>query len=83
MNIEKFKKTASVTYVLVWAFYNNNSQHPFRAYVEIPYSYHDFISLQECQQQAVCQATVLKQTGSIIQGFMKCDPDEFYRNTAL
>ncbi len=81
MNIEKFKETASVTYVLVWAFYNNSSQHPFRGYVEVPYSFEDFSSLNERQQQAVCQAVVLKQTGGILQGFMKCDPDEFYRTT--
>ncbi len=82
MSIEKFKETSQVTCVLVWAFYNNNSQRPFRGYVEVPYSYAEFTSLTERQQQAICQTTVLKQTGGLLQGFMKCDPDEFYKNTS-
>lgn len=27
----------------------------------------------------VCQAIILKQSGHLVQGFRKCDPDEFFK----
>lgn len=28
---------------------------------------------------AVCQAIILKQSGHLVQGFRKCNPDEFFK----
>ena len=79
MEIDEFKKTSKVTYVSVFGFINNNSQRDFIGYVEVPYTYDDFVAFSEKQRIAICQAVILRQTGHLIQGFMKCDPDEFFK----
>ena len=78
MTTEEFKKTSKVTYVCVFGFVNNNSNYDFIGYVEVPYTYDDFVSFNEKQRVAICQAIIMKQTGKLVQGFRKCDPDEFF-----
>ena len=80
MEMNEFKKTSKVTYVSVFGFINNNSQRDFIGYVEVPFTYDDFVAFNEKQRIAICQAVILRQTGHLIQGFMKCDPDEFFKN---
>ena len=43
MTTEEFKKTSKVTYVSVFGFVNNNSNYDFIGYVEVPYTYDDFV----------------------------------------
>ena len=78
MKIEEFKQTSKVTYVYVFGFINNNSQRDFSSYIEVPYSYDDFIAFDKEQRVAICQAVILRQTGNLVQGFMQCDPDKFF-----
>lgn len=78
MEIDEFKKTSKVTYVRVFGFINNNSQRDFIGYVEVPYTYDDFVAFSEEQRIAICQAILLKQTGCLVKGFMECDPDKFF-----
>ena len=73
-----FKKTSKVTYVYVFGFINNRSDRDFRGYIEVPYSYNDFISFNEEQRIAICQAVILRQTGYLVLGVMQCDPDKFF-----
>ena len=47
-------------------------------YIEVPYSYNDFISFNEEQRIAICQAVILRQTGCLVLGFRQCDPDKFF-----
>ena len=79
MDIETFKKTSNVTYVYVFGFVNNHSGRPYIGYIEVPYDYDTFCSFTENQRQAVCQAIILKQSGDLVQGFRKCDSDEFFK----
>lgn len=78
MDIEVFKKTSKITYVYVFGFINNNSSREFIGYVEVPYGYNDFVAFSQEQRIAICQAVILRQTGNLVQGFMKCDPDKFF-----
>lgn len=78
MEIETLKKTSKVTYVYVMGFINNNSQRDFIGYVEVPYSYDDFMAFNEKQRIAISQAVILRQTGYLVQGFVNCDPNRFY-----
>ena len=73
-----FKRNSKVTYVYIFGFINNRSDRDFRGYIEVPYSYNDFISFNEEQRIAICQAVILRQTGCLVQGFMQCDPDKFF-----
>jgi hypothetical protein len=79
MDIKTFKKTSNVTYVYVFGFVNNHSGCPYIGYIEVPYDYDTFCSFTEDQRKAVCQAIILKQSGHLVQGFRKCDPDEFFK----
>lgn len=79
MTTEEFKKSSKVTYISVFGFINNNSQRDFVGYIEVPYSYDDFVVFSKQQRIAICQAVILRQTGLLVQGFMKCDPDEFFK----
>lgn len=78
INELKFKQTSNVTYVYVFGFINNRSDLDFRGYIEVPYSYNHFISFNEKQRIAICQAVILRQTGCLVQGFVQCDPDKFF-----
>ena len=78
MEVKEFKQTSKVTYVYVFGFINNQSDHDFRGYIEVPYSYNDFISFNEEQRIAICQAVILRQTGCLVLGFRQCDPDKFF-----
>ena len=73
-----FKRNSKVTYVYIFGFINNRSDRDFRGYIEVPYSYNDFISFNEEQRIAICQAVILKQTGCLVLGFRQCDPDKFF-----
>lgn len=79
MEIERIKRTSKVTYVYVFGFVNNNSQRDFIGYIELPYSYDDFVAFNNEQRIAICQAVILRQTGYLVQGFRQCDPDKFYK----
>ena len=78
MEVKEFKQTSKVTYVYVFGFINNQSDRDFRGYIEVPYSYNDFISFNEEQRIAICQAVILRQTGCLVLGVMQCDPDKFF-----
>ena len=54
MTTEEYKKTSKVTYVSVFGFVNNNSNYDFIGYVEVPYTYDDFVSFNEKQRVAIC-----------------------------
>ena len=73
-----FKRNSKVTYVYIFGFINNRSDRDFRGYIEVPYSYNDFISFNEEQRIAICQAVILRQTGCLVLGFIQCDPDKFF-----
>ena len=73
-----FKRNSKVTYVYIFGFINNRSDRDFRGYIEVPYSYNDFISFNEEQRIAICQAVILRQTGYLVLGVMQCDPDKFF-----
>ena len=78
MSNQEFKQTSKVTYVYVFGFINNNSQLDFRGYIEVPYTYNDFVAFSKEQRIAICQAVILRQTGKLVQGFMQCDPDKLF-----
>ena len=78
MEVKEFKQTSKVTYVYVFGFIYNRCDLDFSCYIEVPYSYNDFISFNEEQRIAICQAVILKQTGCLVLGFRQCDPDKFF-----
>jgi len=78
MEEKEFKQISKVTYVYVFGFINNQSDRDFRGYIEVPFSYNDFISFNEEQRVAICQAVILRQTGCLVLGFRQCDPDKFF-----
>jgi len=78
MSINDFKQVSKVTYVYVFGFINNLSDRDFRGYIEVPYSYDDFVSFNEEQRKAICQAVIVRQAGCLVQGFVQCDPDKFF-----
>ena len=47
MEVKELKQTSKVTYVYVFGFINNQSDRDFRGYIEVPYSYNDFISFNK------------------------------------
>ena len=93
MNIEDFKKESKVTYVRVKgecrgvfhpSSYNGHSfeyktnKLVFSGYVEVPFSYADFVSFNKYQQKAICEASLTK-AGLAIQ-VSNCDAETFFMN---
>jgi len=71
MNIEKFKKESKVTYVHIvgrptGVIVPRNKQdfsHDdflYNGFIEVPFSYDNFMSLSDEQQRAICEATLCK-----------------------
>ena len=50
MSNQEFKQTSKVTYVYVFGFINNNSQLDFIGYIEVPYTYNDFVAFSKEQR---------------------------------
>ncbi len=91
MTAAQFKKDSKVTYVLVKgdpygivvpdlgrAFYPNywHSRLKYSGYIEVPYSYEDFIAFNENQRKAICQAELSKSGWCLL--INECNPDSFF-----
>lgn len=58
----------SPSYKTTWLIYSG--------YIEVPYSYDDFIAFSEKQRKAICQAELSK-AGWCVQ-ITECNPDSFF-----
>ena len=90
MTAAQFKKDSKVTYVLVKGAPcgivvpdRGSAFHPYRpsrlkysGYIEVPYSYEDFIAFNENQRKAICQAELSKSGWCIL--IEECNPDSFF-----
>ena len=91
MTAAQFKKGSKVTYVLVKgdpygivvpasgsafhsAFYTRRLK--YSGYIEVPYSYEDFIAFNENQRKAICQAELSKSGWCFL--IEECNPDSFF-----
>lgn len=91
MTAAQFKKGSKVTYVLVKgdpygivvpasgsafhsAFYTRRLK--YSGYIEVPYSYEDFIAFNENQRKAICQAELSKSGWCLL--IEECNPDSFF-----
>ena len=91
MTAAQFKKDSKVTYVLVKgdpygivvptsgsafhsAFYTRRLK--YSGYIEVPYSYEDFIAFNENQRKAICQAELSKSGWCLL--IEECNPDSFF-----
>ena len=91
MTAAQFKKDSKVTYVLVKgdpygivvpasgsafhsAFYPSRLK--YSGYIEVPYSYEDFIAFNENQRKAICQAELSKSGWCLL--IEECNPDSFF-----
>ena len=91
MTAAQFKKDSKVTYVLVEgdpcgivvpalgsafhsAFYTRRLK--YSGYIEVPYSYEDFIAFNENQRKAICQAELSKSGCCVL--VKECNPDSFF-----
>ena len=91
MTAAQFKKDSKVTYVLVKgdpygivvpssgnAFHRNYypNRLKYSGYIEVPYSYEDFIAFNENQRKAICQAELSKSGWCLL--IEECNPDSFF-----
>ena len=91
MTAAQFKKDSKVTYVLVKgdpcgivvpasgsAFHSTYSSRrlKYSGYIEVPYSYEEFIAFNENQRKAICQAELSK-SGWCLH-IEECNPDSFF-----
>ena len=90
MTAAQFKKDSKVTYVLVKGDpcgivvpYRGSAFHPYMGirlkysgYIEVPYSYEDFIAFNENQRKAICQAELSKSGWCLL--IEECNPDSFF-----
>ena len=90
MTAAQFKKDSKVTYVLVKGEPRgivvpasesvhskyNTTWLKYSGYIEVPYSYEDFIAFNENQRKAICQAELSK-SGWCLR-VNECDPDSFF-----
>lgn len=92
MTAAQFKKDSKVTYVLVKgdpygivvpaptsALHSNpfrSSRLKYSGYIEVPYSYEDFIAFNENQRKAICQAELSKSGWCLL--IEECNPDSFF-----
>ena len=91
MTAAQFKKDSKVTYVLVkgdpWGIVvpdSGSAFHPayrssrlkYSGYIEVPYSYEDFIAFNENQRKAICQAELSKSGWCLL--IEECNPDSFF-----
>ena len=90
MTAAQFKKDSKVTYVLVKGDPcgtlvpdSGSAFHPYwrgrlkySGYIEVPYSYEDFIAFNENQRKAICQAELSKSGWCLL--IEECNPDSFF-----
>ena len=91
MTAAQFKKDSKVTYVLVKGEprgivvpaseneHNSNYKTTwlkYSGYIEVPYSYEEFIAFNENQRKAICQAQLSK-SGFCVD-IEECDIEKFY-----
>lgn len=91
MTAAQFKKDSKVTYVLVKgdpygivvptsgsAFHSTYSSRrlKYSGYIEVPYSYEEFIAFNENQRKAICQAELSKSGWCLL--IEECNPDSFF-----
>ena len=90
MTAAQFKKDSKVTYVLVKGEPRgivvpasesvhskyNTTWLKYSGYIEVPYSYEDFIAFNENQRKAICQAELSK-SGWCLH-IEECNPDSFF-----
>ena len=90
MTAAQFKKDSKVTYVLVKgeprgivvpASEGVHSKYyttwlKYSGYIEVPYSYEDFIAFNENQRKAICQAELSKSGWCLL--INECNPDSFF-----
>ena len=90
MTAAQFKKDSKVTYVLVKGDPcgivvpdSGSAFHPYwrgrlkySGYIEVPYSYEEFIAFNENQRKAICQAELSK-SGWCLH-IEECNPDSFF-----
>ena len=91
MTAAQFKKDSKVTYVLVKgdpcgivvpasgsAFHSTYSSRrlKYSGYIEVPYSYEEFIAFNENQRKAICQAELSKSGWCLL--VEECNPDSFF-----
>ena len=90
MTAAQFKKDSKVTYVLVKgdpcgivvptlgsaSYHYNGRRLKYSGYIEVPYSYEDFIAFNENQRKAICQAELSK-SGWCLH-IEECNPDSFF-----
>ena len=90
MTAAQFKKDSKVTYVLVKGephgivvpasegvhskYYTTRLK--YSGYIEVPYSYEDFIAFNENQRKAICQAELSKSGWCLL--IEECNPDSFF-----
>ena len=88
MTAAQFKKDSKVTYVWVKgdlrgivvptlgsASYSYK-QLKYSGYIEVPYSYEEFIAFNENQRKAICQAELSKSGWCLL--IEECNPDSFF-----
>ena len=91
MTAAQFKKDSKVTYVLVKgdpygivvpssgsAFHSafKPGRLKYSGYIEVPYSYEEFIAFNDNQRKAICQAELSK-SGWCLH-IEECNPDSFF-----
>lgn len=88
MTAAQFKKDSKVTYVFVKGTpcgivvpERGSASYPCRrlkysGYIEVPYSYEDFIAFNENQRKAICQAELSKSGWCLL--IEECNPDSFF-----
>lgn len=90
MTAAQFKKDSKVTYVLVkgdpcgivvpprtCASYPYDPRRlKYSGYIEVPYSYEEFIAFNENQRKAICQAELSKSGWCLL--IEECNPDSFF-----
>ena len=90
MTAAQFKKDSKVTYVLVKGEPRgivvpasesvhskyNTTWLKYSGYIEVPYSYEDFIAFNENQRKAICQAELSKSGWCLL--IKECNPGSFF-----
>ena len=91
MTAAQFKKDSKVTYVLVkgdphgivvptsegaFKFHYDSIRLKYSGYIEVPYSYEEFIAFNENQRKAICQAELSKSGWCLL--IKECNPDSFF-----
>ena len=90
MTAAQFKKDSKVTYVWVKgdlsgivvptlgsaSYPYNGKRLKYSGYIEVPYSYEDFIAFNENQRKAICQAELSKSGWCLL--IEECNPDSFF-----